>query len=100
MTNKIKLTKHDVLHVAKLAQLSLTPQEGETYTKQLEEIIQHIHQLDKVDVSNVPSTTHPIDLQNITFEDGKPSQHQLKILTHLKTKHIQGKTYFVVDRVL
>jgi aspartyl/glutamyl-tRNA(Asn/Gln) amidotransferase C subunit len=100
MSSNKTLTKDDVLHVAKLAKLSLSDEEVETYTKQLEDVVTHMKQLDEIDVADVPSTTHPIDLQNVTFEDGKSSGHQFNSINFLKTKEVDGKTYFIVDRVL
>jgi aspartyl-tRNA(Asn)/glutamyl-tRNA(Gln) amidotransferase subunit C len=47
-----------VLHVAKLASLSLAPQEVDRYTKELARIVGYVEQLDGVDTSGVAPTAH------------------------------------------
>lgn len=99
MTQK-NLTKEDVLYVAKLAKLSLSEEEVEIYTEQLAEVIGHINELDKIDVTGVDSTTHPIDLENVTFEDGMEKEEQITFVDNLHVKHVGKKTYFIVDRLI
>ncbi|MGA8144057.1 MAG: Asp-tRNA(Asn)/Glu-tRNA(Gln) amidotransferase subunit GatC [Candidatus Acidiferrales bacterium] len=49
----MKITRDDVLRVAELAHLELTPEEIELYRGQLDEILVYIGKLEKLDVSNV-----------------------------------------------
>lgn len=49
----MKITKEDVLRVAELAHLELTPEEVETYRGQLDEILSYIAKLEQLDVANV-----------------------------------------------
>lgn len=100
MSSKKTITKDDVLHIANLARLTLSEKEVDLYARQLEDVLSNFVAIGKIDTSHVPSTSHPIDLQNITFQDGKQSEQQLKVLTDLKTKDVSGKKYFSVDRVL
>lgn len=64
-----KLTKDDVLHVAKLAKLELTDEEIEIYVKQLGNIINYISELSEVDTSNVEPTSQTAGLTNIFRND-------------------------------
>ena len=50
------LTKDQVKHVAKLANLPLTAEEEEKYSQQLSKILEYVDQLDKVDTSNIEPT--------------------------------------------
>jgi aspartyl-tRNA(Asn)/glutamyl-tRNA(Gln) amidotransferase subunit C len=49
----MKITREDVLRVAQLAHLELSPDEVELYRGQLDEILTYIGKLEQLDVSNV-----------------------------------------------
>ncbi len=49
----MKITCADVLRVAELAHLELTPEEAETYRGQLDEILTYVAKLQEIDVSAV-----------------------------------------------
>ena len=49
----MKISREDVLRVAELAHLELSPEEIDTYRGQLDEILSYIGKLEKLDVSNV-----------------------------------------------
>jgi aspartyl-tRNA(Asn)/glutamyl-tRNA(Gln) amidotransferase subunit C len=49
----MKISSEDVLRVARLAHLDLSPGEVETYRGQLDEILAYIGKLEQLDVSNV-----------------------------------------------
>ncbi|MEK9200883.1 MAG: Asp-tRNA(Asn)/Glu-tRNA(Gln) amidotransferase subunit GatC [Patescibacteria group bacterium] len=59
----------DVAHVAKLANLPLTPEEKTQFTIQLEHIITYVDQLQSVDTSKVDPTSQSIETKNSTRED-------------------------------
>lgn len=49
----MKISREEVLRVAELAHLELSPAEIELYRGQLDEILSYIGKLEKLDVSNV-----------------------------------------------
>jgi aspartyl-tRNA(Asn)/glutamyl-tRNA(Gln) amidotransferase subunit C len=51
------ISREDVLRVAELAQLDLTAKEAELYRGQLDEILNYIGKLQKLDVTNVEPMT-------------------------------------------
>jgi aspartyl-tRNA(Asn)/glutamyl-tRNA(Gln) amidotransferase subunit C len=53
----MSLTQQEVLHIAKLARLSLTPEEVERYRAQLSAILEHVAQLQRLDTSAVAPLT-------------------------------------------
>lgn len=53
----MKLTEQQVLHVAKLARLALTPDEVTKYRQQLSAILDAVDALAQVDTTNVPPTS-------------------------------------------
>ncbi|MFZ5816042.1 MAG: Asp-tRNA(Asn)/Glu-tRNA(Gln) amidotransferase subunit GatC [Bacillota bacterium] len=63
------LTRSQVEHVARLARLSLTEAEMETYTEQLSRILEHVESLNRLDTADVPPTYHAVALQNVLRED-------------------------------
>lgn len=60
-----KLTKADVLHVAKLAKLDLTESEIKKFLPQLSNVIEHFSEMDKVDTSQVEPTSQTTGLENV-----------------------------------
>jgi len=70
MSSKINIVK-----IAKLARLKLTDTENERLGKHLEQIIEYIDQLDKLDTANVEPTSHVLPIHNVFREDkaSKPS---------------------------
>ena len=65
----MKINRDDVLRVAELAHLELSPDEVETYRNQLDEILTYVAKLEELDVTSVepmaqvlfdaPGDTHP-----------------------------------------
>jgi aspartyl-tRNA(Asn)/glutamyl-tRNA(Gln) amidotransferase subunit C len=49
----MKISRDDVLRVAELAHLELSPEEVETYRGQLDEILTYIEKLEQLDVTKV-----------------------------------------------
>ena len=64
-----KINSNDVRKVAKLARLELNEDLIETYTSQLEKILDYVDQLEKVDTDNVPPTTRAVEVVNVLRED-------------------------------
>jgi aspartyl-tRNA(Asn)/glutamyl-tRNA(Gln) amidotransferase subunit C len=58
-----------VLHVAKLARLALTEEEIERFRGQLSAILEAVGKVSELDLSDVPPTSHPLDLVNVLAED-------------------------------
>ncbi|MFY9801729.1 MAG: Asp-tRNA(Asn)/Glu-tRNA(Gln) amidotransferase subunit GatC [Candidatus Acidiferrales bacterium] len=56
----MKISREDVLRVAELAHLELSPEEVELYRGQLDEILSYIGKLQELDVSNVEPMTQTI----------------------------------------
>lgn len=69
----LKLTKDQVKHVAKLANLTLSPEEEEKYSEQLSKILEYIDQLNKVDTKGVEPTFNVSGQNTIDREDSTES---------------------------
>lgn len=80
--------KINVPHVAKLANLSLKPEEEIKFEKQLSDILTYVEKLKEVDTKNVETTSQVTGLENVTREDvAMPSLTQEEVLSNAKSQH-------------
>lgn len=70
MSDTKKLSKEEVLHLAKLAGLTLSEEEVNKNSEQLAETIEYIKNLDELDTNTVKPTNSVVDLSNVSFVDG------------------------------
>ena len=63
------IEKADVLHVARLASLALSDDEVARLGGQLNAILEAVGKVSELDLSDVPPTSHPLDLVNVLAED-------------------------------
>jgi len=59
----------DIDYVANLARIALSDEERALFSGQLEEILEYIEQLKKVDVEGVEPTAHAFSVTNVWRED-------------------------------
>ena len=82
------LSKDDVLHVAKLSKLTLTPKEITKFQVQLSKVVEYISNLSEVDTSNCQPTSQTTGLENVF----RPDEVKISNLIH--------DDYFVIDKIL
>ena len=63
------ITREEVLHVAKLARLELSDGEVERLTGELSAILEAVSKVSELDLSDVPPTSHPLELVNAWAAD-------------------------------
>ena len=63
------ITRDEVLHVAQLARLELTDDEVDRFVVQLSAIIDAVSKVSELDLSDVPPTSHPLEVSNAWDED-------------------------------
>ena len=63
------ITRADVLHVAALARLDLTEDEIARLEVQLNDILEAVGKVSELDLSDVPPTSHPLDVVNVWGAD-------------------------------
>ena len=63
------ITREEVLHVAKLARLELTEDEVVRLTEQLGAILEAVSKVSELDLSDVPPTSHPLEVVNAWAPD-------------------------------
>ena len=64
-----RISTDDVAHVARLARLELTTDELETFTDQLDAVLDHAADVEALDVAGVAPTAHPFPLSNVLRPD-------------------------------
>jgi len=65
----MKLSRDEILQIARLARLGITERELDNFREQLSNILDNFEILKQVDTSNVPPTAQAIPLQNVFRED-------------------------------
>jgi len=79
----MKLSREEVLHIARLARIALTEAEIERYSEQLSKLLDHFEVLQQVDTTGVPPTAQSIDLRSVMREDTmRPSLPQDDVLAN------------------
>ena len=63
------ISRDDVAHVARLARLTLSDDELDTFTGQLASILGHAADVEALELEDVPPTSHPYALENVTRPD-------------------------------
>ena len=63
------ITREEVLHVARLARLELSEAEVERFQEQLSAILDAVSKVSELDLSDVPPTSHPLEIANAWAED-------------------------------
>jgi len=63
------ITREEVVHVARLARLTLSPEEVELFTRQLGEILRYVAKLEEVDTHGVEPMTHVLPEPEAFRED-------------------------------
>lgn len=85
-------------HVAHLARLALTAEEKARYVTQLGDVLHHIEQLAKIDVSQVEPTAHAFPIHNVWAEDvARPG---LPVEAALQNAPAQRQHMIVVPKVV
>jgi aspartyl-tRNA(Asn)/glutamyl-tRNA(Gln) amidotransferase subunit C len=83
----MKLSREEVLHIARLARVGLTDKDVDRLREQLSNILEHFEALKQVDTTDIPPTAQSIPLQNVTKDDKvKPSLPQEQTLANAPRK--------------
>lgn len=91
-------TDLNIDHVARLARLALTPEEKAAFARQLGDVLHHIEQLGKVDVSQVEPTAHAYPVVNVW--DADEPRSGLPVDVALQNAPRQRDHMFAVPKVV
>ena len=92
------VTIKEVEHIAKLAKLEFTDAEKEKFTHQLNQILEYVEQMNKLDTSHVEPLSHVIELSNVFRVD----EVKQGVSTEEALKNAPSKTeeFFKVPKVI
>jgi aspartyl-tRNA(Asn)/glutamyl-tRNA(Gln) amidotransferase subunit C len=63
------ISRDEVLHVARLARLEWSSDEVARFQEQLSAILESVSKVSELDLSDVPPTAHPLEIENAWAED-------------------------------
>lgn len=79
----MKLSREEVLHIARLARIALTEEEITRYSEQLSNLLEHFQVLQEVNTDDVPPTSQSIELRGVMRNDRtEPSLAQDEVLAN------------------
>lgn len=88
----------DIEYVARLARVKLTPANKQYFASQLQEILEYMRKLNKLDTENVEPLAHVLPLENVWREDEvKESLPVEEVFSNTKN-HKDGM--FIVPKVI
>lgn len=94
----MKISRHEVEHVAMLARLELSEEEVATYTEQLNSILDYAAMLDQLNTDEITPTAHAVALRNVLREDQvQPSLEREKVFANAP---VSEDGFFKVPRIV
>lgn len=97
---KKNLTKEDILHIAKLGNLTLNEKEIEAFKKQLSSVIDYIDKLREVDTKNVEPSSQITGLTDVLREDKVDDKRTLTSEQALANTKSKEGPFFKVKAIL
>ena len=92
------VTKKDVEHIAKLANLKFDESEIDRLTGEMNEILLYMDKLNEIDTTNVEPLSHPVEMNNIFRED--KVEGNISTADALKNAPAKDDKYFHVPKVI
>jgi len=97
---KIKLSKNDVLRLAKMLQIDIDEKEIKTLHQQLLETLKYVENLNEIDTSGVRESASSLFMNNVFFDDGMVNKRGLTLDEVFKNTKSRFKNYFVSKKIL
>lgn len=94
----MKISQKDVEHVARLARLTVAPEELEALTGQMDAILGYVEKLNELDTEGIEPMAHAVPMSNAFREDEiKPA---MGIERALKNAPVAGDECFTVPKII
>jgi aspartyl-tRNA(Asn)/glutamyl-tRNA(Gln) amidotransferase subunit C len=94
----MSITKDTINHIAYLARIELKPQELENLSAQLQDILDFIDKLNKLDTQKVSPTSHILPIKDVFRKDS--SGESLPVDKTLKNAPSKEGNFFSVPKVI
>ena len=90
--------RDEARHIARLANLDFTDEEYARFTRQLNAILEHVAQLERLDTSTIEPTSHPVGVAQVLRPDrARPTLTQEEALANAPDS---ADGHFKVPRVI
>ncbi len=83
----------DVAYIAKLAQLSLTAEETERFTGDLDKVLAYVSTLESYDVTGIAPMNHPLPTMDVLRKDEPAAGLSQDAALSNAPRHAQGQFY-------
>jgi aspartyl-tRNA(Asn)/glutamyl-tRNA(Gln) amidotransferase subunit C len=93
-----RISREEVAHVARLAQLALSEDELDAFTSQLAAVLDHAADLEALNVDDVEPSTHPFPLKNVLRIDEPGEVFAIEEVIEVAPEIEEGQ--FRVPRIL
>jgi len=94
------LSREEIIHLGKLADLKLSDKEIKKYQEQLAKTLDYVKNLNELDTTKVSTTQYNTSVKNINFEDGIKNEKGLTQEEALKNSSKSKKGYFFVKKIM
>lgn len=94
----MKISQNDVEHVARLARLSLEPDELQTMTRQMDAMLGYVEKLNELDTTGIEPMAHAVPMSNAFRKD--EVQPVIGIERALQNAPASGENCFKVPKVI
>ena len=93
-----KISKGEVQHVAKLARLTLSEEEIDSYSHDLNAILDYVETLETLDTGEVSPTSHVLLMENVWRDDTPAASSETEAI--LSNAPQRQERYFKVPKIL
>ena len=93
-----RVTRQEVIHVAKLARLRVPEEELDMYARDLNSILDYVEKLSELDTDNVPATSHVLPMKNVWRPDEPTASEDVESV--LREAPERKDNFFKVPRIL
>ncbi len=93
-----RISEEQVLHVAKLARLTLSQSEVDSYRRDLNAILKYVDTLGKLNTDHVRPMSHVLEIKNVWRDDTSAGKKETEPL--LSNAPMREKDYFKVPKIL
>ncbi len=94
----MKINQQDVEHVARLARLSLNPDDLKTMTGQMDAILGYVDKLNELDTTGIEALAHAVPMSNAFRED--QITEPIGVERALQNAPNRSDNYFKVPKII
>ena len=94
----MKINENDIIKVARLARLELSPEEMDEFSRQLNGIIGYVEKINELDTSGIEPADHIVEIKNVFRKDVVENSISRSELEKISPDFREG--HFVVPKII